>query len=328
MKWGSKTAPEPGTEMPPINTGNVPDSPVELILSNEEKLDAVNRPWIEEVNPKFEQLGKELLQPVKEMLDFSTLARKVFACREVKPGEVVRYDRDPYIPAYLVNDKGEVEKRTEGRYVYPEEFEVVAYPSMPKGMYADYELAEKELAKVQEKAMYSLVYQEDDAAIKLLTEVGKTNKVVEGNLIETLDGIIDAFNPNRLICDKVLLNRNDVRKLTKEAVDGDLKNKIDPVNQRELVLAGYVGTYRNAMLITTAQDTTEEKHIENLLLEGQPIGVTAPEYLGGMPIRVELFSEVIRESGSEGIRNGWFWYELISMLVTNPNAVVLGQIKY
>ena len=87
-----------------------------------------------------------------------------------------------------------------------------------------------------------------------------------------------------------------------------------------MIRAGYIGTILTAMIITTAGTQTYE-----ILQPGQVRAVTAPEYLGGMPIRVELFSEPVNEYMMGKPRQGWFWYELISQVLVNPAGVAVGQ---
>ena len=68
-----------------------------------------------------------------------------------------------------------------------------------------------------------------------------------------------------------------------------------------------------------------QTHIPEWLDENEFFAVTKPEYIGGMPVRVELFAEEIAEWYNGEPRRGQFLYELLSMLVVNPNAVVAGK---
>jgi len=97
-------------------------------------------------------------------------------------------------------------------------------------------------------------------------------------------------------------------------------NNVDPVTTRELVMAGYIGSILNALIITTAGTNTYE-----ILQPGEVLACTVPEYLGGMPVRVELFSEPVNEFMTGLPRQGWFWYELISQVLANPAGVSYGQ---
>jgi hypothetical protein len=265
----------------------------------------------------FRQVGQGLLNPIKEVIDYEGLARKVFAPRTVKAGEVVRYDKDVYVRAWVIAEDGQTPQSiVEGRYIYPPEFEVTAYPSIEiKDKYrAQYDI----LARVQDRARMSIEYQEDLALMTLLqtgaNAVNTTTFFATLNLA-ALEGIRYQVEQHRLILDKYIIHRQEVSDLV-----NTVSAQVDPVTQRELIMAGYIGQILNAWIITTAGTQTFE-----ILQPGEVVGVTAPEYLGGMPIRVELFSEPVNEFMEGRPRQGWFWYELIAQVLANPAGVSRGH---
>jgi hypothetical protein len=265
----------------------------------------------------FRQVGQGLLNPIKEVIDYEGLARKVFAPRTVKAGEVVRYDKDVYIRGWVIAEDGQTPQSVvEGRYIYPPEFEVTAYPSIEiKDKYrAQYDI----LARTQDRARMSIEYQEDLALINLLqagaNQTNTTTFFATLNLA-ALEAIRYQIERHRLICDKYIIHRQEVSDLV-----NTVSAQVDPVTQRELIMAGYIGTILNAMIITTAGTQTFE-----ILQPGEVVAVTAPEYLGGMPIRVELFSEPVNEFMEGRPRQGWFWYELIAQVLVNPAGVAIGS---
>jgi len=264
----------------------------------------------------FRQVGQGLLNPIKEVIDYEGLARKVFAPRTVKAGEVVRYDKDVYVKGWVIGEDGQTPQSVvEGRYIYPPEFEVTAYPSIEiKDKYrAQYDI----LARVQDRARMSIEYQEDLALINLLqagANATNTTTFFATLNLAALEGIRYQIERHRLICDKFIIHRQEVSDLV-----NTLSQQVDPVTQRELIMAGYIGTVLNAMIITTAGTQTFE-----ILQPGEVVAVTAPEYLGGMPIRVELFSEPVNEFMEGRPRQGWFWYELIAQVLANPAGVAQG----
>jgi hypothetical protein len=264
----------------------------------------------------FRQVGQGLLNPIKEVIDYEGLARKVFAPRTVKAGEIVRYDKDVYIRGWVIAEDGQTPQSVvEGRYIYPPEFEVTAYPSIEiKDKYrAQYDI----LARVQDRARMSIEYQEDLALINLLqagANATNTTTFFATLNLAALEGIRYQIERHRLICDKYIIHRQEVSDLV-----NTLSTQVDPVTQRELIMAGYIGTVLNAMIITTAGTQTFE-----ILQPGEVVAVTAPEYLGGMPIRVELFSEPVNEFMEGRPRQGWFWYELIAQVLVNPAGVAQG----
>jgi hypothetical protein len=264
----------------------------------------------------FRQIGQGLLNPIKEVIDFEGLARKTLAPRTVKAGEVVRYDKDVYIQGWVIAEDGQTpESVVEARYIYPPEFEVTAYPSIEiKDKYrAQYDI----LARIQDRARMSIEYQEDLALMNLLqagaNQANTTTFFATLNLA-ALEAIRYQIERHRLVCDKFIINRQEVSDLV-----NTVSTQVDPVTQRELIMAGYIGSILNAMIITTAGTQTFE-----ILQPGTVIAVTAPEYLGGMPVRVELFSEPNNQFVLGKPRQGWFWYELISQVLANPPGVALG----
>ena len=265
----------------------------------------------------FRQVGQGLLNPIKEVIDYEGLARKVFAPRTVKAGEVVRYDKDVYVQGWVIAEDGQTPQSVaEGKYIYPPEFEVTAYPSLEiKDKYrAQYDI----LARIQDRARMSIEYQEDLALMNLLqagaNQVNTTTLFATLNLA-ALESIRYQIERHRLICDKYIIHRQEVSDLV-----NTVSQQVDPVTQRELIMAGFIGTILNAQIITTAGTQTFE-----ILQPGQVKAVTAPEYLGGMPIRVELFSEPVNEFMLGKPRQGWYWYELISQVLVNAAGVSVGQ---
>lgn len=265
----------------------------------------------------FRLVGQGLLNPIKEVIDYEGLARKLWAPRTVKAGEVVRYDKDPFVTGWVIAEDGQTPQSVvEGRYIYPPEFEVTTYPSLEiKDQFrAQFDI----LARTQDRARQAIEYQEDLAAINILTAGGNlvnTTTFFATLNVAALEGMRYQIERHRLICDKFIINRQEVSDLI-----NTVTGQVDPVTQRELFMAGYIGTFLNAMIVTTAGTNTYE-----ILPRGSAIAVTAPEYLGGMPIRVELFSEPVNEFMEGRPRKGWFFYELLSMALINPAGVALGS---
>jgi len=265
----------------------------------------------------FRLVGQGLLNPIKEVIDYEGLARKIWAPRTVKAGEVVRYDKDPFVTGWMIAEDGQTPQSVvTGSYVYPSEFEITTYPSLEiKDKFrAQFDI----LARVQDRARQAIEYQEDLAAMNILAAGGNQSNVTTNFAVlnvAALESMRYQIERHRLICDKFILNRQEV---------SDLVNVVrvaaDPVTHRELLMAGYLGTILNAMIVTTAGTNTYE-----ILPPGQAKAVTSPEYLGGMPIRVELFSEPVNEFMIGNPRQGWFFYELLSMILINPAGVALGQ---
>ena len=289
----------------------------EPTLTEEEAQAILREAFADPSSEGFHLVGQGLLNPIKEVIDFEGIARKLWAPRTVKAGEVVRYDKDPFVRGWVVAEDAQTPQSVvEGRYIYPPEFEVTAYPTLEiKDQFrAQFDI----LSRIQDRARQAIEFQEDRAAMNLLIAGG--NQVNTTTLFASLN--LAAFESmryqierHRLVCDKFIINRQEVSDLVNV-----LSAQVDPVTLRELIMSGYVGTILNTSIYTTAGTNTYA-----ILDPGEVVAVTAPEYLGGMPIRIELMSEPVNEFMRGIPRKGWFFYELISMALINPAGVALGS---
>ena len=269
-------------------------------------------------------VGQELLNPIREILDYEGFARKVLAPREVGPGEIPRYDRDAYITAWVIGRDGITpESRVQGRYFYPNEFLVTARPTVE--IQDIYQMQYDVLARSQDRARQAVEYQEDRACINLLDAAATTVNDITYGVGFTWDVLMDLkwqVEKNRLPCDKMLVNLSETRSLFKSINSSTGGYHFDPVTNRELILQGYLGNILGIQLIASAG---------NGLFEPVPMGtiyaVSRPEYLGGMPIRVPLQSEPINEFLLGNAVKGWFFFEMISEVVLNPRGVAKAVIS-
>lgn len=264
----------------------------------------------------FRRAGQALVNPIKEVIDYESITAKLWTPRSVKAGEVIRYDKDVHVVGYVIADDGQTpQSQVEGKYVYPPEFEVTAYPSIElKDQYrAQYDI----LARAQDKARQAMEFQLDNAGMNLLQAGG--NVVNNTTFFATLN--VAAFEAmryqierHRLTCNAFVVNRQEISDVV------NINTAVDPVTQRELIMAGYIGYILNAAIITTAGTNTYA-----VLNPGEVVAVTAPEYLGGWATRVEMTSEPVSEMHEGKPRRGWYWYMLTSLALINPAGVALGS---
>ncbi len=265
----------------------------------------------------FRVVGQQLLNPIKEVIDFEGMARKVFMPRNVKTGETVRYDKDPYVVGWVIAEDAQTPQSVvEGKYIFPPEFEVTTYPSIEiKDQFrAQFDI----MARIQDRARQAIEYQEDLAMVNVLTAA--SNQSNSTTFFSTLnlaafESLAYQIERHRLVCSKYLIHRQEL---------GDIRTSlsqvVDPLTAREIFMTGYIGNFFNAEIHTTAGTNTFE-----ILQPGEVLAITDAEHLGGMPIRIELFSEPVSEFMNGYPRRGWFFYELISMFVNTPAGVAAGS---
>lgn len=120
-----------------------------------------------------------------------------------------------------------------------------------------YLLTEAELAVEQDRARQKLAYQQDIGAIEVLR---RDEPLRCKSFKEAIEKIMEIFDQRRLVCSTIFIPRMLVTDLVNQ-----FSAKVDAVGQRELVLAGYLGTLLNTMLITNAAnyvfEITEDNEI-------------------------------------------------------------------
>jgi len=263
----------------------------------------------------FARVGQELLNPIREVIDYEGWARKILTVRPVHRGEVVKYDRDVFVLAWVIGEDGQTpESAVGGEHFYPPEFEVTALPTLElRNIFqAQYDI----IARTQDRARQAIEYQEDMACKRLLERAATTvNKVIGFSALDlsSIEQLRLQVERHRLIADKILINRAELSDII------NLIPQVDPVTQRTLFMLGYVGQIYNMSIIVSAGVNTFE-----VVLPGEVYVVTLPEYLGGMPIRVELTSQPVNMFWTGRAAQGWFWYSLLSMIIINPAGVAKG----
>ena len=269
----------------------------------------------------FQIIGQELLGPIKTVIDYEGWARKVLFPRTVRQGEIVRYDKDVFVTAWIIGQDGETPESVQRVvYYFPNWKEVTAFPLIPlKDIFeSQYDV----LSRIQDRSRQSIEFQEDLGLVNLLaaaaTEVNDVIALGTTLTIPSLEAMKLEVERHRLVVDKFLMNRQEMTDIIVTHAIG-VSDNVDPVTQREYLTMGYAGSVLNCSIIVSAGTNTFEA-----VPPGTVYAVTAPEYLGGFPIRVELFSEPVNQFQQGLARRGWFWYELISQALFNSKAVSQG----
>jgi len=265
----------------------------------------------------FAIVGQELLLPIKDIVDYEGWARKIYRTRPLAKGELFRIAKDVRATAWVVGQDGQsLESRLYGKYIQPSEFKVTSFPTVD--IEEIYQMNYDVLDRAQDTARQEIELNEDKRGLALLDRAAQTVNSV--TLFATLG--IAAFEDvrfqveqHRLIVEKFLIARAELSDIVKT-----MSTAVDPVTERELILAGYIGNVLNAQIITTAGTGVEE-----VVIPGSFYAVTGSEYLGEMGIRIELFSEPFNMYAQQRLVKGWAFGELIGFGIPNARAVAKGQ---
>ncbi len=264
----------------------------------------------------FAIVGQELLLPIKDIIDYEGWARKVYRVRPLAQGELFRIAKDVRATAWVVGQDGQsIESRLHGRFIQPSEFKVTAFPTVD--IEDIYQMNYDVLDRAQDTARQEIELEEDKRGLALLDRAAVT--VNSTTLFATLG--ISAFEDvryqverHRLMVEKFLINRAELSDIVKT-----MSTAVDPVTERELILAGYIGNILNAQILTAAGTGVEE-----VVPAGTFYATTGSEYLGEMGVRVELFSEPFNMFSHRRLVKGWAFGEIIGFGIPNPRSVAKG----
>jgi len=265
----------------------------------------------------FAIVGQELLLPIKDIIDYEGWARKIYRVRPLAQGELFRIAKDVRATAWVVGQDGQsIESRLFGRFIQPSEFKVTAFPTVD--IEDIYQMNYDVLDRAQDTARQEIELEEDKRGLALLDRAALTVNSV--TIFATLG--ISAFEDvryqverHRLMVEKFLINRAELSDIVKT-----MSTQVDPVTERELILAGYIGNILNAQIITAAGTGVEE-----VVPRGTFYAATGSEYLGEMGVRVELFSEPFNMFSHRRLTKGWAFGEIVGFGIPNPRSVSKGH---
>lgn len=265
----------------------------------------------------FAVLGQELLLPIKDIVDYEGWARKVYRVRPLAQGELFRIAKDVRATAWLIGQDGQtIESRLSGKYVQPSEFKVASFPTVD--ISDIYQMNYDVLDRAQDTARQEIELEEDKRALALIDIAARTANPVTTFAtlgVAAFEDVRAAVEVNRLVVEKFLINRRELSDVIKT-----MSSQVDPVTERELILAGYIGNFLNAQIVTAAGTGVQE-----VVPAGTFYAVTGPEYLGEMGVRIELFSEPFNKYAFGETVKGWAFMEQIGFAVVNPRAVAVGE---
>jgi len=265
----------------------------------------------------FAIVGQELLLPIKDIIDYEGWSRKIYRVRPLAQGELFRIAKDVRATAWVVGQDGQsIESRLFGRFIQPSEFKVTAFPTVD--IEDIYQMNYDVLDRAQDTARQEIELEEDKRGLALLDRAAVTVNSV--TIFATLG--ISAFEDvryqverHRLMVEKFLINRAELSDIVKT-----MSTSVDPVTERELILAGYIGNILNAQIITAAGTGVEE-----VVPRGTFYAATGSEYLGEMGVRVELFSEPFNMFSQRRLTKGWAFGEILGFGIPNPRSCAKGH---
>lgn len=232
------------------------------------------------MNTKFEMF--------KFYFENCSLAQKILSSVTQKPGEVCRFDKQKDQSYLCITEDHGWEEVTEGKYVYPAEFEATS-----DTINKDFGIKE---------ALAKSLLEEDQGIISLLT-TGKDTDIVEKDITILLN---KCKYLKREFMSAFLVSK----KMAKTIVDmGVIKNY-----DAEQARFGYWGTYENTSILSTSDYHEEKCNVPDNLV----VGVCSSLRLGITILRVPLSYSICDD--------GEIYFSLKSQIVFGKDRFILGKL--
>lgn len=265
----------------------------------------------------FRIVGQELALPIKSILDYEGFARKLFRVRNLAQGELFRIPLDVRATAWVIGQDGQTPRSViKTKWIMPDETKITSFPVID--ISDIYQMNFDVLDRAQDTARQEIELNEDKRAIAVLdaastTENAATTFATLG--IAAFEDIRFQVERHRLIVERFYINRAEVSDIVKT-----MSTAVDPVTERELILAGYIGNVLNASIMTVAGLNQQE-----VIPAGTVYATTHPDYLGEMGVRFDLSSEPFNEYANQRTTKGWAFLEQVGFAVVNSKSVAKGS---
>jgi hypothetical protein len=264
----------------------------------------------------FRVVGQELTEPIKAILDYEGFARKIFRVRNLAQAEIFRIPKDIRSIAYIIMSDGMTpEARLNTKYIFPPEYKITSFPTVD--ISDIYRLNFDVLDRAQDTARQEIELQEDKAAINLVDIAAQATNTVTTYAtlgVAAFEAVRYQVERHRLIVENFLISRAEVSDIVTT-----MSTAVDPVTERELLLAGYIGNILNAQILTAAG-----QGVEQVIPDGTFYATTGPDYLGEMGVRITLQSEPFNKFGFGETVKGWANYEEVGYGIPVSHACAKG----
>jgi len=286
-------------------------------ISKEARRDILAAALTDPTNQGFHLVGQELALPIKVILDYEGFARKVYRVRKLAQAELFRIPVDIRSTAWVVGQDGQSnESRIKTKWITPPEWKVTSFPSVD--IMDIYQMNFDVLDRAQDTARQEIELKEDQAAVGLIDEAAQTINAVTTFAtlgIGAFEDVRFQVERHRLMVENFLISRSELSDIVKT-----MSAAVDPVTERELILAGYIGNVLNAQILTAAGTGVEE-----VIPPGTFYATTGADYMGEMGIRIELFSEPYNKYSHQETVKGWAFIEMVGFGIANARACAKGM---
>jgi hypothetical protein len=225
------------------------------------------------------KIAASIQEPLRKLRDYVSIGRRALWIDELPDGALPIYDRDVATPAFVVGDEGDSIQTlpVEGARMMVPLFEIAAYPKIPFAHVKERRF--DIIRRIKQKAKDELFRKEDTIIFQMLKAAATANTDNPTIPVAAADfnmsTIVDAFSAVEkwgLRVDKIFMNPQEFKVFRNAGRD-----YVDFETQRELLRTGFMGQVYGAGIYMSMQ-----------VPRGTLFVVSEPEYLGVMPIRIDL----------------------------------------
>lgn len=286
-------------------------------MSKESRRDVLAAALTDPSGEGWRVVGQELALPIKVILDYEGMCRKIFRQRQLAQGELFRVPLDIRSTAWVIGQDGMTPRSViKTKWRVPDETKITSFPVID--ISDIYQMNFDVLDRMQDTARQEIELKEDQRAISLIDAAAtsvNTNTVFASLGIAAFEDVKYQVERHRLMAEKFFINRAEVSDIVKT-----MSTAVDPVTERELILAGFIGNVLNCSIFTAAGTGVEE-----VIPAGTFYCCTGEDYLGELGVRFELFSEPFNEYANQRTTKGWAFVEQLGFIVVNSKAVAKGH---
>jgi hypothetical protein len=255
------------------------------------------------------KIAASIQEPLRKLRDYVSVGRKALFIDELPDGALPIYDRDVDTPAYIVGDLGDnVQQVSDSKRIMVPLFELASNPMIPFAHVKERRF--DIIRRIKQKAKDELFRKEDTIIFDLLSKAATAN--VENPTITAtaatfnMAKVVDAMagvEKHGLRVDKIFMNPEQFKVFRNAGRD-----YVDFETQRELLRTGFMGMCYGAGIYMSMQ-----------VPRGSLFFVTEPEYLGVMPVRIDL--TVIPADSPSTRMFGWSIFENIGLTIHNSFGI-------
>jgi hypothetical protein len=262
-------------------------------------------------------MASKMTPSLRRFRDYSAVGRKAVLVDDLEDGALPLYDKDPFVPAYVIGESGDdIQVQVNTERVFAPLFEIATWPTIP--LTAIRERLFDLIKRTLELGVAGIKEKEDvrvfAALNALASDANNPHTDITVAAPMTADSIADAIGvieEHSLRAARIFMNSRDYADIRK--FDRDI---IDPETQQTLFRSGVVGRIYGCQVIRT-----------RVVAPGTIYVCGEREFTGRMPVRSEL--TILNADKPEQRQVGFSMFEQIGILFYNFLATqriqVLGR---